>query len=161
MPLHRAANGSASVDAYLADQPSAMRAALERVRTIARAAAPGATEAISYRMPALRTPRGVLVWYAGFAAHGSFFPGVVPRAGPLARAAAPFWAGKGTLRFTIERPLPARLITRLVQRRIAGQSSAPGGPELRRAPSSSAVKARGSGSRGRRRSARRLAPARA
>lgn len=109
------------MEAYLAVQPVPMRAALERVRTIVRAAAPDAAEVISYRIPAFRTPHGVLVWYAGFTSHGSFFPGALPRFPELAKAMAPFASAKGTLRFTLDRPLPARLITQLVKARLRAQ----------------------------------------
>lgn len=112
-----------SVASYLAAQPPVMRAALKRIRSLVRAAAPRAVEVISYRMPAFRTERGVLVWYAGFPSHGSFFPGALPRFPELAKAMAPFASAKGTLRFTPERPLPASLITRLVKARLREQAA--------------------------------------
>jgi uncharacterized protein YdhG (YjbR/CyaY superfamily) len=42
------------VDDYLADVPADQRAALEKLRTAIRAAAPQATETISYGMPAYK-----------------------------------------------------------------------------------------------------------
>jgi uncharacterized protein YdhG (YjbR/CyaY superfamily) len=114
----------ATVDAYLAAQSPAMRRELRRIRTIVRAAAPDAVEVISYRVPAFRTDRGVLVWYAGFAAHGSFFPGALTRFPELTRAMKPYAVSRGTLRFTVDRPLPARLITRLVRARLREQADA-------------------------------------
>lgn len=109
------------MEAYLALQPPAMRAALERIRRLVRASAPGAEEVISYRIPAFRTDRGVLVWYAGFRDHGSLFPGALPRLSTLAREMRPFAAAKGTLQFTGERPLPAGLVRRIVRLRVEQQ----------------------------------------
>lgn len=99
-----------------------MRTALQRLRALIRSAAPDAVEVISYRMPAFRTTRGVLVWYAGFATHGSLFPGALPRLPELTRAMAPFASAKGTLRFTEDHALPARLVRRLVKTRLRQQA---------------------------------------
>jgi uncharacterized protein YdhG (YjbR/CyaY superfamily) len=41
-----------SVDEYIASQPEAAQAVLERVRSIIRNAVPGAEEVISYQIPA-------------------------------------------------------------------------------------------------------------
>ncbi len=54
----------ADVEAYLTALPEEPRAALEGIREAIRAAAPEATEAISYRMPAFRDHGRFLVSYA-------------------------------------------------------------------------------------------------
>jgi uncharacterized protein YdhG (YjbR/CyaY superfamily) len=60
------------VDEYLAGLPRESRAALDRLRATIRAAAPDATEAISYRVPTFKH-HGGLVGFAGFEGHCSFF----------------------------------------------------------------------------------------
>jgi uncharacterized protein YdhG (YjbR/CyaY superfamily) len=112
---------SAEVEAYLAGLPAEMRAALEQVRATVRQAAPAAVEVISYRMPAFRHDGRILVWYAGFAKHASFFPGSLAGLESLAPEMRPYAAAKGTLRFTPAHPIPRRLITRIVKARIAQQ----------------------------------------
>ena len=63
-----------AVDDYLAALPPDQRAALEHLRATIRAAAPDATEAISYGMPAFKQDGRGLVGYAAFKAHCSLFP---------------------------------------------------------------------------------------
>jgi uncharacterized protein YdhG (YjbR/CyaY superfamily) len=67
----------ATVDDYLAKFSSDKRAALERLRKIIRAAAPGAEECISYRMPAFRYQGRMLAWFGATANHCAFYPGGV------------------------------------------------------------------------------------
>jgi uncharacterized protein YdhG (YjbR/CyaY superfamily) len=62
-----------SVDEYIASFEPEVRAILQKVRATVRAAAPGATEIISYRMPALKQ-HGVLVYFAAFKSHIGFYP---------------------------------------------------------------------------------------
>ncbi len=114
----RASSGRAQVDAYLAAVPADVRAVLQELRETIRAAAPAAEEVISYKMPAFRQ-EGILVYYAAFKDHCSFFPASVVTARRFARELAPFAAGRGTFRFTPERPLPARLVSRIVRARVA------------------------------------------
>jgi len=60
---------AATIDEYLAGVPDDKRAALERLREQIRAAAPDATEAISYGMPAAElVTKLVLVRVAEFRA---------------------------------------------------------------------------------------------
>jgi len=106
-----------TVDEYLARVPPEFRAALERLRKIIKDAAPDADEVISYQMPAFRQ-NGMLVYYAAFKDHCSFFvasPGVRRR---FSAELKPFEGGKGTLHFTPERPLPRDLVTRIVKARV-------------------------------------------
>ncbi len=124
-----------TVDEYLARVPSDTRAALQRLRAIIKSAAPDAEEVISYRMPAFRQ-HGMLVYYAAFENHCSLFIG-----GPVTRREfqaelKPYIAGKGTVHFTPEHPLPAGLVKRIVKARVAeneGRASAKRGKGARRA----------------------------
>ena len=58
----------------MAALPEESRAALERLREMIKAAAPEATEAISYQMPAFKDHGRSLVAYAAFKDHCSLFP---------------------------------------------------------------------------------------
>ena len=92
--------------------------AWQRLRKTAKAAAPGAEEVISYGMPALRQ-NGILVYYAAFSRHCSFFVGSVALRQKFAKELRPFAAGKGTERFTPDHQIPPGLITRIVKARVA------------------------------------------
>ncbi|MGB7848366.1 MAG: DUF1801 domain-containing protein, partial [Candidatus Acidiferrum sp.] len=63
-----------NIDEYLAGVPEPARSTLNKVRAAIRSAAPPeAAETISYGIPAFRY-KGVLVWFAAFSKHCSFFP---------------------------------------------------------------------------------------
>ena len=118
-PKESAISTPSTVDAYLAACPDWSRTFLEELRATIRSAAPGATETISYRMPAFRDATGrMLVSYAAFADHCSLFPlngTVLAALGPEAKR---YLAGKGTMRFDRGEPLPVELVTRLVAVRL-------------------------------------------
>jgi uncharacterized protein YdhG (YjbR/CyaY superfamily) len=113
----RDGTAAASVEAYLRKVPEPQRSALETLRAQIRKAAPEAEEAISYGMPAFKQGRG-LVAYAAFKGHCSLFPMSVAVLEELGEAVAPWRTSKGTLQFTPGKPLPARLVARLVKARI-------------------------------------------
>jgi uncharacterized protein YdhG (YjbR/CyaY superfamily) len=104
------------VDAYIAALPPKARAALRKVRTALRKAAPDAEETISYRIPALRG-NGILVYFAAFKNHIGIFP---PVRGDerLDAALARYRGPKGNLRFPLDEPLPLALIARIAKVRV-------------------------------------------
>ena len=107
---------SREVDTYIATFPKPVRARLQQVRRAIRAAAPKATELISYRIPAYRQ-HGMLVYFAGFKAHLGLFPPVRGNAA-LQKAAAKYAGPKGNLRFPHDQPLPLGLISRIVRHKV-------------------------------------------
>ncbi|HEY7588565.1 MAG TPA: DUF1801 domain-containing protein [Thermoplasmata archaeon] len=107
-----------TVDEYLARVPPRFRTTLRRLRKTIKAAAPDAEEVISYQMPAFRQ-NGMLVYYAAFENHCSLFVGSPKVRRRFSAELKPFMAGKGTARFTPDRPLPARLVTRIVKACVA------------------------------------------
>ena len=112
---------SPAVDAYIARFPPAVRARLAKVRRVVRAAAPKATEGVSYRIPAYRQ-HNIIVYFAGFQKHISVFPPVRGNA-LLQKAVAKYANPKGNLRFPHDAPLPLPLIAR-VARHQARQDAA-------------------------------------
>jgi uncharacterized protein YdhG (YjbR/CyaY superfamily) len=106
------------VDHYLSGVPPRFRAPLQRIRSTIRAAAPEAVELISYGMPAFRQGR-LLVFYAAFSDHMSFFVGSLRTQRRFASELRPFLAGKSAVRCTPEHPLPQTLVRRIVKARLA------------------------------------------
>ena len=105
-----------TVDEYIAAFPPEVQRILQRVRRVARAAAPEAREVISYRMPALKQ-NGVLVYFAAFKNHIGLYPRISGDA-DIAKAVAPYAGEKGNLRFPLDEPIPYDLIARITALRL-------------------------------------------
>ncbi len=106
-----------TVAAYLRAVPPVPRAALQKLRNAIKAAAPEATEVISYGIPMFKH-HGMLVGYAAFKDHCSLFMSTALTKA-YRRALASYDTSKGTIRFTVDKPLSATLVRRLVKARIA------------------------------------------
>ena len=119
------ATPSADVDAFLARLPDDQRAALQELRAVIAAAAPDATESISYGVPAFKLGGRPLVSFGAATNHCAFY--VQSPAVMEAHAAdlAGLPVGKGSIRFQATEPLPAELVSRLVQARIAETEKLP------------------------------------
>ena len=106
-----------TIDEYLLTVSDEQRVALERLRKQIHAAAPKASERISYGVPAF-FQNGGLVWFAAAKNHCSFFPG--SRAVEMHQSELKNYSlSKGTIRFQPDKPLPATLVRRIVKERIA------------------------------------------
>lgn len=111
-------NGTAAVDAYLANVPEPAHTTLQKLRATIRAAVPTETvEEISYGMPAFRY-KGGLVGYAAFKQHCSFFPMSTSLLDDFAEDVKNFRTSKGTLQFPQDKPLPAALVKKMVKARV-------------------------------------------
>jgi uncharacterized protein YdhG (YjbR/CyaY superfamily) len=107
-----------SVEDYLAALPEAPRTALKKLRKTIKAAAPEATETISYQMPTFKEHGRFLVSYAAFKDHCSLFPASTKVLEAHGEELKPYFSGKGTLRFTADKPIPAALVKKIVKTRI-------------------------------------------
>ena len=108
-----------NTDEYLARVPEPARSTLTKLRAVIRSAAPSeTTETISYGMPAFKY-KGSLVFFAAFAKHCSFFPGTSSLLPSFKNELKNFEISKGTIRFPVDKPLPAALVKKLVKARVA------------------------------------------
>jgi uncharacterized protein YdhG (YjbR/CyaY superfamily) len=107
------------VDDYLAKVPDEARATLEKLRRTVRAAAPKATEGFSYGIPAFKLHGRPLVSYAALKNHCSFFPMSPAVLDAHRKELEAYDTSKGTIRFPVDKPLPATLVRKLVKARIA------------------------------------------
>jgi len=107
-----------TVDGYLATLPKDARAALEKLRKTIKAAAPKATEGISYQIPTFKH-QGMLVAFAAFEGHCGFY--VISEKVLRAHAAElrDYQLNKASIRFPANKPIPAALVTKLVKARVA------------------------------------------
>ena len=105
-----------NVDEYLAGVPKEARATLEKLRQTIKAAAPMASEGISYQMPMYKH-HGMVVGFAAFKDHCSIFPGSAVMEAHKEELSR-YDTSKGTIRFPADKPLPAALVKKLVKARI-------------------------------------------
>jgi uncharacterized protein YdhG (YjbR/CyaY superfamily) len=59
------------------------------------------------------------VWFAAFSKHCSFFPGSLAVIAAFKNELRDCETSKGTIRFPVDKPLPATLVRKLVKARVA------------------------------------------
>lgn len=108
-----------NVEEYLAGVPEPACSTLKKIRAAIRSVVPPeATEAISYRMPAFKY-KGPLLGFAAFSNHCSLFPMSLSVMEAFKNELKGFHTSKGTIRFPMDKPLPAALVKKLVRARVA------------------------------------------
>jgi uncharacterized protein YdhG (YjbR/CyaY superfamily) len=103
---------------YIAKTPPAARRALKQLRAAIKAAAPGITERISYRIPTFELDGRYLLYIAAFKDHVGVYPVTSGMLARYSKAIAPYRAGKGTLRFPLDAPIPIDLVAKLAKVRV-------------------------------------------
>ena len=109
--------GFVSIDKYIATFPEEIQKILEELRATIIAAAPDAEEKISYQMPTFAL-KGNLVHFAAFKHHIGFYPtstGIQAFKNELSI----YKGAKGSVQFPIDKPLPLKLISKIVKFRVA------------------------------------------
>jgi len=106
------------VNAYLASVPKALRTVLENLRKIIKAAAPKAEEVISYQIPTYKY-HGPLVHFVARASYCSFIAVSKTVVEKFKDELAGFDTSGTTIHFTVENPLPAALVKKIVKARVA------------------------------------------
>lgn len=113
MPAHR----FTSIDEYIQTFPTKIQAILTKVRKTIHSTIPTATETISYQIPTFKLNGRYLIYFAGWKDHISVYP--IPNGPPeFEEEISQFKAGKGTLRFALDKPIPYELIKKIVKLRI-------------------------------------------
>lgn len=106
-----------NIDDYLAYQPEKVRETLENLRQIIRDTAPEAEEVISYGIPAFKY-HGMLVYFAAYKKHCSLFAGNGALTEQMKEVLKSYKTSKGTIQFTVEKPLPDDLVKQIVTTRM-------------------------------------------
>lgn len=103
-----------TVEEYVATFPAEVREVLEEVRRSILRGAPTAVESISYGMPTVSLNGRRLLYFAGWKHHIAVYS--VPEMSPkLEKELVNFRKAKGTLDFSLTRPMPYDLIERLTR----------------------------------------------
>jgi uncharacterized protein YdhG (YjbR/CyaY superfamily) len=119
VPSRKSETTAEDVDRYLEKVPEQHRAALEKLRKTIRAAAPRASEGISYGIPAFRIEGRPFMWYAAWKNHCSLYPLSDSVLQAHAKHLKGYSTAKGTIRFPPDKPLPAAFVRDLVKQRVA------------------------------------------
>jgi uncharacterized protein YdhG (YjbR/CyaY superfamily) len=112
-----------TIQAYIAGFPPDVQKQLKKLRSVIRKAAPGAQETIKYEIPTY-VLNGNLIYFAAFKKHISIFPRTKGM-NALKEKIASYEAGRGTLRFPLDAPIPFDLIAELTAVRVREQSASP------------------------------------
>ncbi len=106
-----------NIDDYMAFQPEKIRETLENLRQIIRETAPEAEEVISYGIPAFKY-HGMLVYFAAYKKHCSLFGGTGSLTEEMKEELKAYKTSKGTIQFTVEKPLHDELVEKIVKIRM-------------------------------------------
>jgi uncharacterized protein YdhG (YjbR/CyaY superfamily) len=112
-----------TIDEYLATLSQDKRSALEVLRRTIKSAAPKADECISYGLAAFRLDGKPLVAFGASANHCAFYPMSSSTVAAHKDELEGYETSKGTIRFPVNKPLPATLVRKLVKARIAEQEA--------------------------------------
>ena len=107
-----------AIDDYLQTLDAARRAALEHVVEVARRVAPDAVDGRSYGVAALLVDGRPLLGVRAAAGHLALYPFSPPAVAVVADRLDARQVSKGTVRFTVEKPLPGDVIEDLVRARL-------------------------------------------
>jgi len=114
--MKRVGAGVATIEEYLAQLPVDQRRTLMAVRKTIRQVAPDAVESISYGIPTCKQDGRPLIYFSAAKEHLTVHAIDNDLLDESARRG--FGTGRGSIRFTPERPLPATLLTRIVKARL-------------------------------------------
>jgi uncharacterized protein YdhG (YjbR/CyaY superfamily) len=105
-----------SVDEYIRSFPKETQLILEKMREVIKKAAPLADETIGYGIPTYKL-NGNLVHFGAYKNHIGFYP--APRGiDAFKTELEPYLAGKGTIKFPIEKSIPFELVAKIVKFRV-------------------------------------------
>ena len=107
-----------SVPAYIQVYPKEAQKYLKEMRSIVRAAAPKAEEAVSYGIPTLRIDGKNLVHYGAFTKHIGMYPMTAGARAAAGNALSKYKTTKGSIHFPYTEPLPKALIIKIVKARL-------------------------------------------
>jgi uncharacterized protein YdhG (YjbR/CyaY superfamily) len=109
-----------TIEEYIKTFPPDIQIILEQMRQTISQAAPEATEAISYQMPAFKL-NGNLVFFAAFKNHIGFFP-TPSGVRAFRKELSPYKLSKGTIQFPLDKPVPFNLVKKIVIFRVKENS---------------------------------------
>lgn len=105
-----------AIDEYIAAQPAEIQPTLQSIRETIRAAAPDATERMSWQMPTFRQGENI-IHFAAFKKHIGLYPSG-EAVGVFAERLAGYKTSKGAIQLPLGRPVDHKLIADIVRWRV-------------------------------------------
>ena len=105
------------IETYIKQFPDNVQKVLQNLRKLVKNNAPQAEELFSYGMPAYKTNKKPLVYFAAFKNHIGFY--ATPSGhSEFKNELSKYKQGKGSVQFPFNNPIPYKLIERIVQYRV-------------------------------------------
>jgi uncharacterized protein YdhG (YjbR/CyaY superfamily) len=114
-------NAPENFEQYILNYPAEIRERLQKIRSLVKKLAPDATEKISYGMPAF-TLHGMLLYFAAHTKHIGFYP-FTTAIDAFRDELLEFKTAKGSIQFPNNLPLPLKLISQIIEFRVAENRS--------------------------------------
>lgn len=107
-----------SLDEYIAACPPESQAYLKQIRKLIHTLVPEAKEKISYQIACFELNGRNLIHFAGWKKHVSLYP-VPAGSEAFERQIKPYVSDKGTVKFSLDEPLPIKLVERVIKLHLA------------------------------------------
>ena len=105
------------IEAYIIQFPDSVQEILRNIRKVVKDNAPEAEEMITYGMPTFKTNKKPLVYFAAHKNHIGFY--ATPSGhGEFQDELSSYKHGKGSVQFPLNKPIPYKLIEKIVKFRI-------------------------------------------
>jgi len=106
------------IDNYIQNFPDSVQEILLNLRKLIKETAPDAVELFSYGMPAYKLNKKPLVYFAAFKNHIGFY--ATPSGhSEFKNELSKYKQGKGSVQFPLNKPIPYKLIERIVKFKMA------------------------------------------
>ena len=106
-----------TIDDYIKTFPEDVQIILEKLRRTIQKAAPEAVEAISYGIPTFKLNGRYLVYFAAWKNHIGFYP-MPSGAKAFKKELSVYKQGKGSIQFSLDKPIPYDLISKIITFRV-------------------------------------------
>ena len=102
-----------NIDEYIAGFPEHTQKILQQIRSTIKETVPKAAETISYGIPSFNLQGRYLVYFAGYKKHIGVYPVPVGNMEFEKDFSQYKTSGKGAIQFTLDKPIPLDLITKM------------------------------------------------
>jgi uncharacterized protein YdhG (YjbR/CyaY superfamily) len=110
------------IEKYILQYPENVQEILKKIRKLIKENAPEAEELIAYRMPGYKTNKKPLVYFAAFKSHIGLY--ATPSGHKeFKKELSKYKQGKGSVQFPLDKPIPYKLIEKIVKFKVAENKS--------------------------------------